>query len=123
MRLNSCIETFFAILAFSVAFIGAYPLAHQLLRQILRQHPPVQNPYVAMVETVTGGPLAYTADDGSRIYIDSQRMIQTPNTLWNVLRHEVAHTQGGTHNDGSREMNYSVTMRPNGAIVNDDFRI
>lgn len=123
MRLHKCIEVVFTLLAVWVGSVGCLPLAQQLLRQILRQHPPQNNPYVALVETVTGGPLAYTADDGSRIYVDSQRLIQTPNTLWNVLRHEVRHTQGGTHNDGSPEMNYTVSIRPNGAILNDDFRI
>lgn len=123
MCLGRWVDMFFTLLAIWVGVVGSYPLAQQLLRQILRQHPPRANPYVGLIETVTGGPLAFTASDGSRMYVDSQRLIQAPNTLWNVLRHEVRHTQGGTHNDGSPEMNYSVTMLPNGAIVNDNYRI
>jgi len=99
-------------------------LAQRMLRSILRLHPPNQNPFVALIETPLAHHLvAYTANDQSRIYLDSRQLEQTPNTLWNVLRHEVAHTQGQQHGQNTTEMQYYVTKNPQGTIVEDTFRI
>lgn len=99
-------------------------LAQRMLRSILRLHPPNDNPFVALVETPLFGDLvAYTGDDRARIYLDSQQLEEAPNTLWNVLRHEVAHTQGQEHGQNTAEMKYHVTKNPQGRILDDSFRI
>lgn len=99
-------------------------LAQRMLRAIWRLHPPNDNPFAALIETPLFGDLvAYTAEDRSRIYLDSQQLEEAPNTLWNVLRHEVAHTQGQEHGQNTTEMKYYVTKNPQGRILDDTYRI
>lgn len=99
------------------------PIADRMLRQIFRRYNVSVNPYVALIESPLNGPVAFTATDGSRMFVDTRRLEEAPNTLWNVLRHEVAHTQGQIHSDVTPEMQYSVQLDPQGRIVNDEYRI
>lgn len=114
---------------FILPFLCAgFPLARRMLRKIMREHSPPDsatptNPYAALIETPLRGPLAYTATDGSRMYVDTDRLVEAPNTLWNVLRHEYAHTQGQKHGDPTSEMQYHATVNPQGVVVDDSFRI
>lgn len=106
-----------------VSVSSGSPIAQRMLRQIFRRYNVTKNPFVALIESPLPGPLAFTATDGSRIYVDTPRLEEAPNTLWNVLRHEVAHTQGQSHGDATSEMQYAAKQDPQGRIVNDDFKI
>lgn len=103
--------------------VAGLPLSRRFMRRIMKMYPTTKNPYAALIETPLNGPLAYTATDGSRMYVDTDRLQEAPNTLWNVLRHEYAHTMGQTHDDDTPEMKYAATLDPQGGIVNDDYRI
>lgn len=98
-------------------------LAQRYLRRIIRMEGDPVNKYVNLHEGTLAGPLAFTATDLNSIHVDSKRLEEAPNTLWNAIRHEYAHTQGATHNDGSPEMGYVVHQNANGQIIDDDFRI
>lgn len=104
--------------------VDGLSLAQRVLRRVWRDHPPANNPFVALIETPLHGPtVAYTAADNTRIYLDSQQLEETPNALWNVLRHEVGHTQGQQHGDDTVEMKYHLIKNPQGRVVEDSFRI
>jgi hypothetical protein len=79
-------------------------------------------PPLAMLHT---GPIAngvaYTDGERTHVYVDAERLRNAPHTTWNVIRHEIAHTKGAQHGDGSVEMKYSVTADPGGFIVDDNF--
>jgi hypothetical protein len=94
-----------------------------MLRRIFRLQSEFINPFVALIESPLAGPLAFTANDGSRIFIDSARLEESPNTMWNVLRHEFAHSQGQVHSNATREMHYAATLDPQGRVVNDNYKI
>lgn len=79
------------------------------------------NPYVALHEAPIANELAYTSVDRTHIYMDAKRMQFTPHTFYNVLRHEIAHTKGAEHGDGSPEMNYAATEDVNGIVIDDGF--
>jgi hypothetical protein len=111
------------ILVIVACGIAALPLAQKYMRRILKTHPPHANQFVALVETPLTNVLAYTADDLTRMYIDTNKFDEAPNSLWNVMRHEIAHTQGEKHEDGTPAMRYSVTVDANGAVVDDKYRI
>lgn len=98
-------------------------LAQRMLRRIFRLQSEFINPFVALIESPLAGPLAFTANDGSRIFIDSARLEESPNTMWNVLRHEFAHSQGQVHSNATREMHYAATLDPQGRVVNDNYKI
>lgn len=110
------------ICALFVLLVGSSSIAERMLRVIFRRYN-VSNPYVALIESPLNGPVAFTATDESRVFVDTRRLDEAPNTLWNVLRHEVAHTQGQVHSDATPEMKYAVRLDPQGQIVNDDYRI
>ncbi len=116
--------TRFLLLLLSLFVVDGFSLAQRFLRRIWREHPPVDNPFVALIETPLHRPgIAYTANDHSRIYLDSQQLEEAPNTMWNVLRHELAHTQGQEHGFNTTEMRYAVTLDARGQVVDDSFRI
>lgn len=115
------LKLFCALLVVAVATSDS--LAQRYLRRIIRANGTPKNEYANMQEGTLAGPLAFTANDLSRMFVDSKRLEETPNTLWNVISHEYAHTQGATHNDGSPEMKYVARQQPNGQIIEDDFRL
>lgn len=60
----------------------------------------------------------------SRDVIISDRLLWTPNTMFNVLYHEVLHVCGLAHSNNPGVMNY--TMRYNnqyGAVIEDPYKI
>lgn len=113
----------FFLFVLSITDTSADSLAQRYFRRIIRTSGPPVSTYANLQEGTLAGPLAFTANDLQRIYVDSKRLEGAPNTLWNVLRHEYAHTQGHTHNDGSVEMRYSAKEDSSGNIINDDFRM
>ena len=113
----------FLLLLLFLVPTASLAIAQRMLRQIFRRHPITTNPFVALIESPLAGPLAFTSSDGSRIFVDTPRLQESPNTLWNVLRHEVAHTQGQTHANATREMQYAAKQDPQGRILDDDYRI
>jgi len=109
--------------ALSMQTPEAIPLLHYLVRDIFRNHPPNTNPFVAVVDSPLYGPLAYTATDKTRVYIDGDRLAATPNTMYNVLRHEIAHSQGQEHGNATVEMRYAARVDQLGRVLEDDTRI
>lgn len=85
------------------------------------------NSGVAPLVMLHGGPMAngiaYTSADRTHIYADFARLQNAPHTTWNVIRHELAHTKGAEHGDGSVEMKYVVTADQSGLVVDDNFFI
>lgn len=79
--------------------------------------------FVSVSDAVLNGQIAFTAPDNRRVFIDLDRLKDTPNTLFNVIRHEIGHTQGMTHGDGNPEMIYSVQTDQLGIVFDDNFHI
>lgn len=79
------------------------------------------DPFVTVINSAIAGQIAYTHKDLKRIYVDMQRFVKKPKALRNVLRHEMGHTKGGRHGDGTAAMNYHVSVTPQGEIVEDSF--
>lgn len=50
-------------------------------------------------------------------------LIDTPNTLYNVLLHEVLHSFGLNHSDIEGMMNYSVTVNMWGQVLEDERKL
>ena len=75
--------------------------------------------FVAVVDARLPSGVAYTSSNLRRIYVDFWRLRFTPNTLQNVLRHELAHTTGAKHGDGSRMMSYAVREDLAGNVLED----
>lgn len=109
----------FLVLSVTCAF---NPQQEQLFRGLTATGSGV-NSYVALHEAPIAGELAYTSADRSHIYMDAKRMQFTPHTFYNVLQHEIAHTKGAQHGDGTVEMNYAATVDMNGRVVDDGFII
>lgn len=90
------------------------------VRAIMKKDPRL-DPFVTITNGAIAGNLAYTSPDLKRIWIDFTRLTKTPNTLHNVVKHELAHSKGGVHGDGTREMAYSASAFANGDIMEDNF--
>lgn len=79
------------------------------------------DPFVTITNGAIAGSLAYTSPDLKRIWVDFARLARTPNTMHNVIKHELVHAKGGVHGDGSREMFYHASLFPNGDVMEDQF--
>lgn len=77
------------------------------------------SPWVTVQNAVMQDVPAYTSADLKNVYIDYERFKAAPNALLTTLRHELAHTNGHTHFDGSTYMQYAVSETPDGYIIND----
>ncbi len=82
---------------------------------------PQTPPLVSVVDAKLFTGLAYTASDLRRVYVDFSRLRKTPNTRLNVLLHELAHTAGATHGDGTSRMAYASRETPTGEVLEDSF--
>jgi hypothetical protein len=58
----------------------------------------------------------------SEIFINDI-LLDTPNTLYNVLLHEVTHVLGGVHSDRPGIMNYSLLLNFDGSVHEDDRKL
>lgn len=81
------------------------------------------SPFVALHDTPLANNIAFTTADRNNIYVDFEKLRAAPHTKWNVFRHEIAHTKGANHGDGTPEMAYMVTESQNGVVVDDAFFI
>lgn len=79
------------------------------------------NPFVTLHDAPIANQIAYTSSDLMHVYVDFRRLAAAPHTTYNVLLHELAHTRGAQHGDGSREMAYAATVNTNGLVVDDGF--
>ena len=91
-----------------------------LVTDILRAEPGL-DPFVTIINSPIAGHVAYTHNDLKRVYIDLSKFKDKPHSLNNVLKHELGHTKGGTHGDGSKVMNYHLSVSPDGQIIEDSF--
>lgn len=71
--------------------------------------------------------IAYTQTDlitnKSKIYVDFDKFYYSPNTLYNVLLHEIGHYIGKPHSkDPKSIMNYSIQLY-NNFVINDNIRL
>ncbi len=65
--------------------------------------------------------LAFTSADLKHVYVDFARLAQAPHTLQNVIKHEIAHSQGKVHNDGSPYMQYAVKVDSANTVADDQW--
>ena len=79
--------------------------------------------WVTVQDAVQQKQLAYTSSDLKHVYVDFGRFKNAPQALANTLKHEIAHTRGATHNDGSPYMSYAVTEDRAGNIVDDAYAL
>ena len=76
----------------------------------------------AIVDGVQRGTYAFTDVIGLKTYIDFHQFNQAPNSLKNVLHHEIDHLRGRLHNNASFDiMSYRLTVDSNGRVLNDAF--
>ena len=74
-----------------------------------------------IIDGVQSGTYAYTDADRQRSYIDFNRFANAPNSLKNVLNHEIAHLKHRDHNtDPTDIMSYRLTVDSSGNVINDD---
>lgn len=110
------------LLSIILLVIGLTDQQLQFIRALTGPYSGVDS-FVTVIDAPIANQVAYTAPDLKRVYVDFARLGQTPVTAYNVLRHELAHTKGAVHGDGSVEMNYHVTQDMNNRIANDQFFI
>ena len=102
------------------ALVGAMnPQQASIARQVMKaMNVP---PWSVIIDAVQADNIAYTDSDLKRVYIDANRLRQTPRTFLNCVAHESSHLRGAQHGDGSLGMDYHVTTKPNGEVVEDNF--
>lgn len=111
------------LFALFVSLVAAFgPQQAQLFRDLTKQGSGV-GPFVTLHDGPIADALAFTTTDRNHIYMDFHRLQLAPHTAYNVMRHEIAHTKGAEHGDGSKEMNYAATVNMNGAVIDDGFLI
>ena len=108
--------TFFAMAAMAAAM---NPQQASIARQVMKARG--VPPWAVIIDAVQSDNIAYTDSDLKRVYIDANRLRKTPRTFANCMIHECGHLNGGQHGDGSLAMDYHVTTRPNGEVIEDSF--
>jgi len=102
------------------ALVGAMnPQQASIARQVMRARG--VPPWSVIIDAVQADNIAYTDSDLKRVYIDANRLRQTPRTFANVVIHECGHLNGAQHGDGSLAMDYHVATKPNGEVIEDDY--
>ena len=78
--------------------------------------------FSAIVDGVQRGTYAFTEMDSRKAYINYAKFLNAPNSLMNVLHHEIMHLRGREHNNLVGDiMSYRLAVDSNGAVVNDAF--
>lgn len=109
----------YLLLLFGLAL--AYdPQQEQLFRALTGPGSGV-HPFVTLHDGAIANEIAFTTQDLTHVYLDFHKLGNTPHTVYNVMRHELAHTRGAVHGDGSKEMNYAVTLDAMGRVVDDAY--
>ena len=73
-----------------------------------------------IIDGVQSGNYAYTDADRQRSYVDFNRFANAPNSLANVLHHEVDHLKHRDHNNDPTDiMSYRLTTDNSGNVVED----
>ncbi len=96
------------------------PQQEYLFRQLAGPYSGV-NSFVSLHDVPIANEVAYTSADRLHVYIDFRKLMNAPRTTYNVIRHELAHTRGAEHGDGTREMAYTTTVNSGGMVVDDTF--
>ena len=79
--------------------------------------------WVVVIDAVQHKTLAFTDVSTKKIYIDFNRFANAPNSLKNVIYHEIEHTKGRNHNNVSNDiMGYFITLNAAGDVI-DDVRV
>ena len=107
---------FFAQIIFT---LGMQPKHAKVIRDLAKK----QNlpDFVTVQDSIQRGQLAFTSADLKHIYLDLNAFENAPNTLQNVLKHEIGHANGHVHNDQSPYMQYGVRLDINNNVINDDW--
>ncbi len=108
--------------ALVVCVVGLNLANEMLFRQLTGPSSGVRD-LVSLHEAPIANSIAYTSADRDHVYVDFRRLEKAPHTTWNVMRHEIAHTKGAEHGDGSPEMKYVVSVDQRGLVVDDNFFI
>ena len=78
--------------------------------------------FSVIVDGVQHPTYAFTTGDRKVTYIDFKRFANAPNSLRNVLDHELNHLLGRDHNNIPGDpMSYRLTVDRNGTIIEDSF--
>lgn len=108
------------ILLLLVAFASAMrsKFADAARASLKKYNPP---PFSAIIDGVQYGTYAFTDASRQRTYIDFNRFVNAPNSLRNVLDHELNHLLGRDHNNIPHDpMSYKLTVDSNGSVVEDN---
>lgn len=88
-----------------------------IAREVMRELKPPD--WSVIIDAVQIGTYAFTEQSSHRTYIDGRRFANAPRTFVNTCIHEVSHLKGGQHNDGSVGMQYVMTTKPDGTVIED----
>lgn len=78
--------------------------------------------FTVIVDGVQTPTYAFTDGERKHTYIDYKRFNHAPNSLKNVIRHEIDHLRGRDHNAVAGDiMAYHLTVAPNGTVLDDAF--
>ena len=110
---------FCSVLIFSHLASAIQPIFADVARGALKKYDAPL--FSVIVDGVQSGTYAFTDAPRERAYIDFNRFRNAPNSLANVLHHEVEHLKGRDHNEIPLDiMSYRLTVDSNGAVVDDD---
>ena len=79
--------------------------------------------FAVIIDGVQSGNYAYTDGfDRKKMYIDFNQFKSAPNSLKNVLHHEIEHSKNRDHNNIPGDiMSYSLTTDSLGNVVDDQY--
>ena len=98
---------------------GLQPKYAEVVRDLMKKQNAPE--WVTIQDSLQRDQLAFTTGDLKHIYVDFEAFSKAPNTLKSVLKHEIAHSQGRVHGDGSPYMQYAVRKDPLGEVVDDQW--
>ena len=103
-----------------ILFVAALsPKNAEIVRDLLRkQNAPA---WVTIQNSLQRDQLAFTSADLKHIYVDFEKFKNAPHTLQSVIKHEIAHSNGKVHNDGSPFMQCVVKVDSVGEVVDDSW--
>ena len=113
----STINIFYFVQILFVAALS--PKNAEVVRDLLKkQNAPA---WVTIQNSLQRDQLAFTSADLKHIYVDFDKFKNAPHTLQSVIKHEIAHSNGKIHTDGSPYMQYAVKVDSNNDVVDDSW--
>ena len=112
--------TYLLLLSLLTGAFALQPKFAEPVRESLKKYKPPQ--FSVILDGIQDGTYAFTDGSRQRTYIDFSRFANAPNSLRNVLDHELNHLLGRDHNNIPGDpMSYRLTVDRNGTIIEDSF--